>query len=59
MEMWKIERFCETATLAELREKEAQLEKMIKSGQLTGTNALSALRVVKEHIALRELFGEN
>ncbi|MBK8168579.1 MAG: hypothetical protein IPK64_21740 [bacterium] len=58
MELWKIEKFCETAALEQLRAIEERLDTMVDAGLLTGTNALIALQKVREAIALRELFGE-
>lgn len=58
MEHWKIEKFCETATLEQLIAVEKRLDTMVDAGLLTGTNALIALQKVREAIALRELFGE-
>ena len=58
MELWKIEKFCETATLPRLREIEARLAAMVTIGLLTGTNARLALQKVREAIVLREMFGE-
>ena len=58
MELWKIEKFCETATLEQLRQIEERLDHLIDTGLLTGTNALLALQKVREAITLREMFGE-
>lgn len=58
MELWKIEKFCATATLPQLREIEARLAAMVTSGLLTGTNVRLALQKVREAIVLREMFGE-
>lgn len=58
MELWKIEKFCATATLPQLREIEARLTAMVTIGLLTGTNVRLALQKVREAIVLREMFGE-
>ncbi len=58
MELWKIEKFCETTTLSQLRAIEHHLDSMVDRGLLCGTNALIALQKVREAITLRELFGE-
>lgn len=58
MEIWKIEKFCETASLEQLQETQTKLEHMIKAGRLTGTNAEIALKRVTESIALRALFDD-
>lgn len=58
MELWKVEKFCETATLSPLRAIEHQLDSMVDSGLLCGTNAWIALQKVREAITLRQLFGE-
>lgn len=58
MELWKIERFCETASSQQLREVEAQLKQMLEAGLLSNTNAQIALQKVREALCLRQLFGE-
>lgn len=58
MELWKVEKFCETATLSPLRAIEHRLDSMVDSGLLGGTTARIALQKVREAITLRELFGE-
>ena len=58
MELWKVEKFCETATLSPLRAIEHRLDSMVYSGLLGGRNAWIALQKVREAITLRELFGE-
>lgn len=58
MEHWKIVKFCETATLAELRQKEEELRKALNAGQLVGTNANAVLSILKEHIALKAMFED-
>ncbi len=56
--LWKIERFCATATLEQRREKQGELAKAILSDALTGINAEIALKKVREGIVLNTLFGE-
>ncbi len=56
--LWKIERFCATATLEQLRAKQEELEKAVLSGALTNINAEIALKKVREGIVLNTLFGE-
>ena len=58
MESWKIDKFCETATLEQLRRTRLELEGGIAQGRLTGIAAHAALRRVEEAITLRMLFGE-
>jgi len=52
MELWKIHKFCETATLSQLLERMSWLATSIKQGELAGTNARMALRLVFQYIEL-------
>ncbi len=56
METWKIHKFCETASINELRRKKEELAKAIAAGRVTATNAEAILKIVREYIELRELF---
>jgi hypothetical protein len=55
MELWKVERFCESATLEQLRAKYDDVSQALLQGQLEGTNAPAVLRIIRKHIANREL----
>lgn len=56
MEIWKIHKFAETASLEELRAKEKQLVALIDQGKASATNARHILELVREYIELKELF---
>ena len=56
MELWKIHRFCETATLPELLEKEAALARLVAEERLRSTNAKKVLEIIREYIELKRLF---
>lgn len=58
MENWKIVKFCETASLAELRAKAEELQQAIQSGQVANTNAKAVLALVQEYIALKVMFED-
>ena len=59
VETWKMVKFVETASLEQLEAKHEQLEELIESGQVHGTNARTILAILKEGIALRKLFEED
>ena len=59
MEIWKIDKFCETATYSQLLEKEQTLREMIERGELKRTNAEFALITIQQNINYRKLFGED
>jgi len=56
MELWKIHKFCESASLAELLRKELQLEKAVELRRVSDTNAKIILALVKEYIEVKRLF---
>ncbi len=56
MELWKIHKFCETASTAQLREAERKLASLARLQQ--STNASKALEIVREYIDLKQLFDE-
>lgn len=58
MELWKVHRFCETSTLAELRDKEQALRELTDARRLRDTNAATALAIVREHLALKRRFDD-
>ena len=57
MELWKIHRFCETATLKQLQETEEKLKALAQ--QQSSTNANKALEIVREYLELKRLFDED
>ena len=57
--LWKIHKFCEHASLDELRERERKLAVLVQDGQLRGTNARVALMIMREYIDLKSLFDED
>ncbi len=56
MELWKIHKFAETASLEELKQKEQQLQTLVEQGKLAATNARHVLEVLREYIELKQLF---
>ena len=58
MELWKIHKFCESASLSELRERQDRLKALIESGRVSDTNAEKALELITEYIDLKSLFDE-
>ncbi|WP_156885252.1 hypothetical protein [Acidihalobacter ferrooxydans] len=57
MELWKIHKYAETASLAELLAKERELDAAIKTGKVVSTNAEHVLRLLREYIELKQMFG--
>lgn len=58
MELWKIHKYCESATLSELEEREKRLVELLENGPLRDTNARKALDVLRGYIELKKLFGD-
>lgn len=58
MELWKIHKYCEQADLDELLEREAKLIELLQQGRLKDTNALKALELMQEYIALKKVFQD-
>ncbi|MGD9171168.1 MAG: hypothetical protein PVI97_14060 [Candidatus Thiodiazotropha sp.] len=58
MELWKIHKFCETASLSELQESRDKLKTLIDQMKLIDTNALKALELIDEYIELKSLFED-
>jgi UDP-N-acetylmuramyl tripeptide synthase len=58
MELWKIHKFCETASLSELRDRRERLKKLIDQLKVIDTNALKALEIMDEYIELKGLFED-
>jgi hypothetical protein len=58
MELWKIHKYCETASLSELRERRDRLKALIDQLKVIDTNALKALEVIDEYIELKRLFED-
>ena len=56
METWKARRFCETATIAQLREKIVELGASIEAGTVDQQDGEYFLRVAQEILELRLLF---
>ena len=56
MEIWKVHKFCESASLAELQEKRKALCALLQQGKLKGTNAEPALKILEEYLELKRLF---
>jgi hypothetical protein len=58
MELWKIHKFCESASLTELRKRRERLKVLIDHMKLIDTNALKALEIMDEYIELKGLFED-
>ncbi len=58
MELWKIHRYCESASLQELREHQRKLIKLGDNGKVGDTNAVRALEILTEYIELKNLFED-
>ena len=58
MELWKIHKFCESATLEQLEEREKRLVSLMEANSLSDTNAQKLLAVVREYIELKRMFGD-
>lgn len=46
MELWKIHKYCKSASLVELRDRQDRLKALIESGKVSETNARKALVLV-------------
>ncbi len=55
MELWRVHKHCDLATLEELRELEKKLMSLIHARQLSNTNAEKALNIVKKYLQRKEL----
>ena len=58
MELWKVHKFCETASLNELRNRRDRLRVLIDHMKVIDTNALKALEIMDEYIELKSLFED-
>jgi len=58
MELWKVHKICERASLAELRSIQARLTEEMLQGKLDGTNAPIALELVQKYVRIKEVFGD-
>jgi hypothetical protein len=58
VELWKVHKFCETASLNELRERRDRLRVLIDHMKVIDTNALKALEIMDEYIELKNLFED-
>ena len=54
MELWKVHKFCTTASLTQLCDIEKKLERLSRLQHTT--NADKALEIVREYIELKRLF---
>jgi hypothetical protein len=59
MELWKIHKFCEGASLAELFERKLELVALMEKQNLSNTNAIMVLNVLDEYIELKRLFDQD
>ena len=58
MELWKIHKYCESASLQELRDRKQKLIELIDNGDVRDTNAEYALDLLIEYINLKSLFED-
>jgi hypothetical protein len=58
VELWKVHKFCETASLNELRNRRYRLRVQIDHMKVIDTNALKALEIMDEYIELKSLFED-
>jgi hypothetical protein len=58
MELWKVHKFCESASLKELRVRSKQLRSLIDFMKVIDTNALKALEIMEQYIELKSLFED-
>lgn len=58
METWKVHKYCETATLAELMQKKEKLINLMLKKDISDTNADKVLKLLDEYIELKSLFEE-
>lgn len=58
MELWKIHKFCENASLDQLLRVEQELVKAIDEGKVSHTTALKALELLREYIELKRIFRD-
>jgi hypothetical protein len=59
IELWKIHKFCETATLEQLLDSKRELQDLMDSGKLPRARCDYFLSIIEESIALRKLFKED
>ncbi|MEE4376784.1 MAG: hypothetical protein V2J55_04625 [Candidatus Competibacteraceae bacterium] len=55
MDLSLVHKFCENASLDEMRAKYEEVSELILQGRLDGTNADQVLAIIKRKIAKREL----
>ncbi|MCU7829552.1 MAG: hypothetical protein KZQ85_10840 [Candidatus Thiodiazotropha sp. (ex Myrtea sp. 'scaly one' KF741663)] len=58
MELWKVHKFCESASLEDLRNRRDKLKELIELNKLVDTNAVKALELIEEYIELKSLFED-
>jgi len=59
MELWKIHKFCEGASLKELLSRREKMTALMKSNALSNTNAEKVLSLLDEYIELKRLFEQD
>ncbi len=59
MELWKIHKFCEGASLNELFERKLEIVSLMQKRNLSNTNAEQVLNVLEEYIELKQLFDQD
>lgn len=58
MELWKVHKFCTSASLEDLRNRRDKLKALIELNKLVDTNALKALELIEEYIELKSLLED-
>jgi hypothetical protein len=59
MELWKVHKFCEGASLAELQARREKIIALIEKNALSNTNAEKVLSLLDEYIELKRLFEQD
>ena len=59
MELWKIHKFCEGASLNELFQRKLEIVALMEKQNLSNTNAHQVLNVLEEYIELKSLFDQD
>ena len=59
MEIWKIHKFCEGASLRELFQRKLEIVALMEKHNLANTNAQQVLNVLQEYIELKNLFDQD
>ncbi|MBN2702384.1 MAG: hypothetical protein JXR29_13140 [Methylothermaceae bacterium] len=58
MELWKIHRFCQGASLDQLLRAEQELVQAINEEKVSDTNAAKTLELLREYIELKRIFRD-